>query len=226
MAANTKTPPSISEDNTINDFTILCQNLKKVDVIHGNTQKAPDIWRFYIVDKKVDKTIEVDTDSLGSWNRFSQQYIKVFQSPAPRSLSKGKNWDAFINWICSNGFLCEVDAEMDDQTYVANYLLEKVAGLEVTSDIEEFSTGQYLLPKTIGSKEYLVLASEHVKEHIKDTGVHVDIGVIGAVLIRMCAKGPGTPQVRIHGISTHVWPFEIVFLEKMRDEPFVWEGRT
>ena len=224
--AHAKNPPPIPEEAADDKtaYLAMCENISHVEVVTGPTPRDPDIWRFHLFNK----TIEMDTDSFLTWKRFSQQYLKIFRKRAPSILAKKSVWNSFLDWIVleENGFLIGVAPEVDDKTYVANYILERVAGLEVTTDIETFSAGQHLLPKTFGSKEFLVLPHESIKEFMNETGVRLDIGVVGTVLIGKGAKGQGTPQMRIRGISTHIWPFEIGYLEKMRDDPFVWEGRS
>jgi hypothetical protein len=109
--------------------------IDKVIIVRGMIQSDPTIWEFHIQNK----ILKVDTESLESMRTFRQQFLKVFDRPAPRV--KLSRWPSVLDALAEDKAEYTQAPEESNRVFIARQMFEIVCDREVSDIAEDAMSG-------------------------------------------------------------------------------------
>ena len=196
----------------------LFRQIDKVVIVEGRLSTDPTIWEFHIAGK----VLKIEACDLEDVKNFRNQYIKVFDRPAP--LIKKASW---INLLANltdeenNKIEHQEAIEESSDEFIARQVFEIICEKEISEDPEDAENGTYLYKHVLkkDNKEYFCVPSTAFKDIVDGAGFKIPLNKLSSIMTELKMKCPATPKVWYNGEERRSWCFmpEAVLAEKKRD---------
>ena len=178
-----------------NSFEKLIHSIEKVVILKGKISNDPAIWEIHISGK----VLKVDSEKIETQRAFRNQYLKVFNAPAP--LVTSENW---LKIVAGMSEIAEVvtAGEESERVYIANRVFEKVCELKVTDDRGLAAAGKCML----NHQGYLCVISKKIEEIVQTAGYKIAFIPLSESMTELGLKKEGTESVW-YGKTIRSWWF-------------------
>lgn len=177
--------------------------IDKVVIVKGRVSTDPTLWEFYINGK----ILRVETDKLESPKSFRQQYLKIFDRPAPKI--NNKKWVEILDALAEEKIQYAEAPEESENVFIANQIFEIVSQYEVSDDQEEAKSGLTLLKHELeeDKKTYFCMPSQEFIELLRRSGFKIELNTLSGTMTELGMKRKGTPRVYYCGEQLRSWCF-------------------
>ncbi|MGI5846253.1 MAG: hypothetical protein ACOX7D_03695 [Alphaproteobacteria bacterium] len=184
----------------------LFRQIDKVVIVRGRLSTDPTVWEFHIAGK----VLKIEACDLEDVKNFRNQYIKVFETPAP--LIKKASW---INLLANltdkenNKIEHQEAPEESSDEFIARQIFEIICEREISEDAEDAETGMCLyrhISKKDG-KEYFSIPSTAFKNIVDGAGFKIPLNKLSVIMTELKMKRPSTPKVWYNGKERRSWCF-------------------
>lgn len=186
--------------------------IDKVVIVRGVIPSDPTVWEFYIQDK----ILKVDTESLEGMRTFRQQFLKVFDRPAPRiRLSR---WPSVLEALAEDKAEYTQAPEESNRVFIARQMFEIVCDRDVSDIAEDAVSGLTLYQREFqeDSSVWFCMPSKVFLNYVDEAGFKIPANELSTAMCELGLKRSGTPRVRYGGPQIRSWCFspEAVWKEK------------
>lgn len=192
----------------------LYELIDKVVIVKGRVSTDITVWEFYINDK----ILRVETDRLENPKSFRQQYLKVFDRPAPKIKSDG--WIELLDALAEEKVQYAEAPEESENVFIANQILEIVSQYEVSDDPEDAVSGLALLKYEFGDdkKTYFCMLSSLFLNLVSELGFKIPPNILSDTMTQLGLKRKGTPRIYYSGKQMRSWCFIPEAIEGIRGD--------
>jgi len=176
--------------------------IDKVMIVKGTIPSDPTIWEFHINDK----ILKVDTESLESMRTFRQQFLKVFDRPAPKV--KLTRWPSILEALAEEAEYAHAPEESEN-VFIARQIFEIVCDREISDDAEDAVSGLTLYKHILSKdgKAYYCIPSSRFGDWVQGAGFKIALNILSGAMTELGMKCNGTPNIRYGGSQYRSWCF-------------------
>jgi len=199
-------PEELTPDQKLYDM------IDKVVIVKGAIPSDPTIWEFHILGQ----VLKVDTENLESMKPFRQQFLKVFDRPAPKI--KISRWPSILEALAEDKAERVQAPEESNHVFIARQLFEIVCSREISDDADEAVSGLTLYKHVLkeDNKLYFSMPSNVFLELVNGAGFKIPSNELSVTMFELGMKREATPRVSYCGKQLRSWCFipEAVLSEK------------
>lgn len=186
--------------------------IDKVVIVKGRVSTDITVWEFYIKGK----ILRVETDKLESPRSFRQQYLKIFDRPAPKI--NDKKWVEILDALAEEKTDYEEAPEESEHVFIANQIFETVSQYEASDDKEDAESGLTLLKHEFedDKKTYYCMPSKKFLGLVSTLEFKIAPSILSGTMTELGMKRKGTPRVYYSREQLRSWCFIPEAIKRVR----------
>lgn len=182
--------------------------IDRVVIVKGRLSTDPAVWEFHIGDE----VLKVETGVLEKPKAFRNQYLSIFDRPAP--MISSSDWINLLDNLAdeeNNKVEHKEAPEESNNEFIARQIFEIVCDneRELSDDPEEALTGRSLFKHTLKEDNtlYYCLPSDVLKNIVDSAGYKILPKELSTAMTELGFKKDGTQKVWYNGIQKRSWCF-------------------
>ncbi len=189
--------------------------IDRVVIVKGRLSTDPAVWEFHIGDE----VLKVETGVLEKPKAFRNQYLSVFDRPAP--MISSSDWINLLDNLAdeeNNKVEHKEAPEESNKEFIARQIFEIVCERDISEDSEDAENGRCLYKHILkkDGKQYYSMPSKDLKDIVDAAGFKIPLNELSEAMTELKMKRASTPRVWYNGKEKRSWCFnpEAVLMEK------------